>query len=138
MSYPRFVILLFVTAALALSGCGKDKPAQAPKPAPKAAEPAKPEASPEAKPAEAKPAEAKPVEEKPKAQPGKALREKVRQAYIDIYCAQIKGKKEEVLAAYKRNGYEDMSAWSKAWRKASKDLDWVKTVMEDAKKACPQ
>ena len=137
MSYPRFVLLILVTAAFALSGCGKDKPVEVPKPVPKAVEAPKPEARPEAKP-EAKPAEVKPVEEKPKAQPAKALREKVRQAYIDIYCAQIKGKQDEVLAAYKRHGYEDMSAWSKAWRKAAKDLDWVKTVMEDAKKACPQ
>lgn len=140
----RWITLASLVLALALAGCAKEAPkaeapasakatagepkAEAPKAeAPKPAEPAAPAEA--AKPAEAPAAAAVPSEE---------LKTKLAAAYADVYCAQLAGKPEAVLDAYKRHGYENLDDWSRAWRTAAKDVDWVKSVMTDAKNACPK
>ncbi len=129
-------------------GCGKD----AAKPAAEA--PAKVEKKAEATPAADKAgAEKKAAADKAAAEKAEAAeaakkiaakpvsedkkKEKLAAAYADIYCAQITGKPEDVLAAYKRHGYENIDDWTRAWRGLSRDIEWVKQVMTDAKKACP-
>jgi hypothetical protein len=133
----RLVVLLSLAFALALVGCSKEEPkAEPPKAeAPKPAEPAPAAPAAEApKPAEAAPAEApaSPVV------PSEELKAKLSAAYADIYCAQIAGKPEAVMEAYKRHGYENLEDWSRGWRLAAKDVEWVKGVMTDAKNACPK
>jgi hypothetical protein len=137
--------LLALTALLGLSlfaaGCGKDA-AKAPEAKkPKVEATVKAETTKAADEAKAK-AEAKAEAAKkaaPVAKPVSAdeRKEKLAAAYADVYCAQITGKAEDVLAAYKRHGFENLDDWTRAWRAASKDVDWVKQVMSDAKKACP-
>jgi nucleoid-associated protein YgaU len=148
----RWITVASLALALALTGCGNkeasdsakattDTPkAEAPQAA--AAKPAEAAPAEAQKPAEAAPAEAaKPAEgEAPAAAavPSEELKTKLAAAYADIYCAQIAGKPEAVLDAYKRHGYENLEDWSRAWRSAAKDVDWVKSVMTDAKNACPK
>lgn len=137
--------LLALTALLGLAlfapACKKDEPKPAPvvapvkEKAPKAADKAaEAKAAADKAAAEKKAAEAK-LAAKPKA--ADASKEKLAAAYADIYCAQITGKPEDVLAAYKRHGFENLDDWTRAWRSSSKDVEWVKQVMTDAKKACP-
>ena len=147
--------LLALTALLGLflfaAGCGKDatkdaaKDPEAKKPkveAPVKGEAVQDNAAKAADEAKAKADAAAKAEAEKKALAAKSVspderKEKLAAAYADVYCAQITGKPEDVLAAYKRHGFENLDDWTRAWRAASKDVDWVKQVMSDAKKACP-
>ncbi len=136
----RWITLASVLLAMALVGCKNEEPkAEAPKvEAPKAEAPKPVEPAPVAEPA--KPAEPVQPAEAPAspAVPSEELKTKLSAAYADIYCAQIAGKPEAVLEAYKRHGYENLEDWSRGWRLAAKDVEWVKGVMTDAKNACPK
>ncbi len=149
----RWITVASLALALALTGCGNKEAPKTEAPKAEAAKPAEAPKAEAAKPAEAAPAEAqKPAEAAPAeaakpaegeapaaaAVPSEELKTKLAAAYADIYCAQIAGKPEAVLDAYKRHGYENLEDWSRAWRSAAKDVDWVKSVMTDAKNACPR
>jgi type IV secretory pathway VirB10-like protein len=153
----RWITMAALALALALVGCGNKEAPKAEAPAPAKATAGEPKAE-APKPAEAAPAQPAPAPskaegEEPKAEapkpaegeapaspavPSEELKAKLSAAYADVYCAQISGKPEAVLEAYKRHGYENLEDWSRAWRAAAKDVDWVKAVMTDARNACPK
>ncbi|MGM0578777.1 MAG: hypothetical protein ACQEXJ_23850 [Myxococcota bacterium] len=128
---------LVLLIGLAPAGCKKDEPAEepttteaeAPAEEPEAAGAADAEAATERGAAEAADAGAA---EKPLT--GK---EKLAEAYVEIYCAQRKGETEKLLEIYTKYGFEDPRAWTEAWTEAAEDEPWVARITQRAVRECP-
>lgn len=57
-------------------------------------------------------------------------------AYIEIYCAQRRGKTRELYAIYERHGFAEPLAWRRAWDAAATDSQWVADLTKRALDAC--
>lgn len=157
-----FVLALSALAALAVAGCGKSPAAPAPaggsaappsdKQAPgAAATPTKADKTGKADKADelasagaGQPKAGEPTTEAPKpASPKPATgpiagdRAKMGEAFVEIYCAQQAGEADKLLAIYKRYGFQDPKAWTKAWTEAAKDEAWIARITERAVAKCP-
>lgn len=160
-----FVLALSALAALAVAGCGKSPAAPAPaggsaappsdKQAPgAAATPTKADKTGKAdkadkadelasagagqpKAGEPTTEAPKPASPKPAAGPIAGDRAKMGEAFVEIYCAQQAGEADKLLAIYKRYGFQDPKAWTKAWTEAAKDEAWIARITERAVAKCP-
>ncbi len=57
-------------------------------------------------------------------------------AYVEIYCAQRRGKTRELYAIYERHGFAEPLAWRRAWDAAATDSQWVADLTKRALDAC--
>ena len=64
-------------------------------------------------------------------------RKTLEAAFIAAYCAQRKGETDKLLEVYKKYGFEDPKAWTKAWNAAAADHEFVARVTQAATTQCP-
>ena len=85
-------------------------------------------------------AEVNAVEETPPApqSPLEARRAKLRSSFLELNCLRKSSGTELSLTVYKKAGFEDAAAWSKAWHEeAEKNVEWASKIIEDAsEKGC--
>jgi hypothetical protein len=135
----KWTMVFAFALVFGLLGCKKaEAPAEQPAPPapPKVEAPAQPAAAPAEKPAE-QPAAAPAEQPAAPAEQPAPDKDKIKAAYAEVYCAQLKGDSQAVLEAYKKNGFETVDAWTTAWKAASQDVEFARAVMEFAKNQCP-